>query len=224
MNLALALVPVTARLFGRAARAGMRPADFPRRLLDEGIRVELEHTGSRKAAALIAADHLFEDRDYYRKLRRYVEPGGLHGLGGALGGVQDYGQPAVEAFLRDLAAQGWRNPLRPIELVVAGDTGLVEVRVGPPHLWGANTVHVAQIRAISPGGGRAALALLLGLADRHGITLTLTAKRFGPGGRGTLNDRQLAAWYMRHGFVRDHERTGELVRPPGAPPALGGPA
>lgn len=35
-----------------------------------GIRVELEHTRSRRVAREIACDHLTEDRRYYTKLRR----------------------------------------------------------------------------------------------------------------------------------------------------------
>jgi len=38
--------------------------------LDKGIRVEMEHTKSRVKAKEIAMDHLFEDPEYYNKLRK----------------------------------------------------------------------------------------------------------------------------------------------------------
>lgn len=86
MNLSLAVSVL--RLHGRAAKAGLSPASFPRRLIAEGMRVEAEHTDDPKIQALIAADHLTEDRDYYRKLRR-MEAGACGGLAGA--GVVDTG-------------------------------------------------------------------------------------------------------------------------------------
>ena len=36
----------------------------------KGISVEFEHTGSKKIAAQIALDHLFEDPSYYTKLSK----------------------------------------------------------------------------------------------------------------------------------------------------------
>jgi hypothetical protein len=36
--------------------------------LRAGIRMEMEHTGDRKAAEIIARQHLHEHRDYYRAL------------------------------------------------------------------------------------------------------------------------------------------------------------
>lgn len=61
---------VAVRLCGRACKAGLTPADFPRRLLREGMRVEAEHSDDPAAQAWITADHLTEDRRYYRKLKR----------------------------------------------------------------------------------------------------------------------------------------------------------
>lgn len=48
--------------------AGMSPKDFNAKQLAAGVRVELEHTDSRKVAREIAMDHLAEDPGYYRKL------------------------------------------------------------------------------------------------------------------------------------------------------------
>jgi hypothetical protein len=50
--------------------AGKRPSDFPKAALAEGIRVEMEHTTSKHIATEIAMDHLTEDLNYYKKLRK----------------------------------------------------------------------------------------------------------------------------------------------------------
>jgi hypothetical protein len=36
----------------------------------EGIKIESEHTNDEKVASEISKDHLFEDKDYYKKLRK----------------------------------------------------------------------------------------------------------------------------------------------------------
>jgi len=49
---------------------GKKPSDFPKKKLDAGITVEMEHTTSRAIAQEIAMDHLVEDIDYYQKLKK----------------------------------------------------------------------------------------------------------------------------------------------------------
>lgn len=49
---------------------GRADGDFDPKALAEGIAVEREHTDDPKVAREIAKDHLTEDPDYYRKLRR----------------------------------------------------------------------------------------------------------------------------------------------------------
>ncbi len=44
-------------------------SDFDEAALQEGIRVEMEHTNNPELALEIATDHLTEDPDYYKKLR-----------------------------------------------------------------------------------------------------------------------------------------------------------
>ena len=46
------------------------PVDFDRKQLADGTAVELEHTSDRAIAREIAMDHLTEDPDYYRKLKK----------------------------------------------------------------------------------------------------------------------------------------------------------
>lgn len=45
------------------------PQDFDPLQIQEGIRVELEHTNDKSIAREIAMDHLSEDPDYYQKLK-----------------------------------------------------------------------------------------------------------------------------------------------------------
>ena len=44
-------------------------SEFDPESTEEGIKVEMEHTSDRNIALEIAKDHLFEDPQYYVKLR-----------------------------------------------------------------------------------------------------------------------------------------------------------
>lgn len=52
-----------------AKKHGVSP-DAIRKQLELGIKVEMEHTTSRRAAREIARDHLWEIKDYYTRLRK----------------------------------------------------------------------------------------------------------------------------------------------------------
>jgi hypothetical protein len=55
------------------------PEDFPWDVLRDGARVELEHTTDPAIATEIAMDHLMEDIDYYKKLKKIEHnPGNPH--------------------------------------------------------------------------------------------------------------------------------------------------
>jgi hypothetical protein len=60
---------------GRAEKEGVKPGDLPKKKLKEGAKHEKEHTDDEKTAEQIAADHLVEDPDYYRKIKK-LEKGG----------------------------------------------------------------------------------------------------------------------------------------------------
>jgi len=51
----------------------LRPSSFDPNQLAIGVGVELEHTRRPELALEIAMAHLFEHRDYYDRLERYVE-------------------------------------------------------------------------------------------------------------------------------------------------------
>jgi hypothetical protein len=55
---------------GLAKRRGFTYEDFPRRDLETGTNVEMEHTRFPSLAKRIALDHLVEDENYYRKRGR----------------------------------------------------------------------------------------------------------------------------------------------------------
>lgn len=53
------------------------PADFKKPALQQGVKVESEHTSSKSLAKEIAMDHLTEDPGYYPKLKRMEKEGGV---------------------------------------------------------------------------------------------------------------------------------------------------
>lgn len=54
----------------RGLSAGRRLSSFDRRALAQGMEIEREHTPDPWMRARIAADHLVEHPDYYRRLRQ----------------------------------------------------------------------------------------------------------------------------------------------------------
>lgn len=59
---------------GGLAPGGRCPRGTPAATIQRGIKVELEHTSSRRLAREIACDHLTEDPRYYVKLARMEHP------------------------------------------------------------------------------------------------------------------------------------------------------
>jgi hypothetical protein len=45
-------------------------SDFDKKDLEDGIKHEMEHTKDRQVAKEIAKDHLSEDPNYYKKLKK----------------------------------------------------------------------------------------------------------------------------------------------------------
>jgi hypothetical protein len=72
------------------------------------------------------------------------------------------------------------------------------------HLVSLNddTVSVSWLASIQRGAGRAAMTTMIEAADRHGVTLELTAKPQPPSGDGKKMTRaKLEAFYAGFGFV-----------------------
>jgi hypothetical protein len=53
---------------GKADR--IPPSAFPAKKVEQGAKVESEHTSNKQVAAEIAQDHLAEDTNYYEKLKK----------------------------------------------------------------------------------------------------------------------------------------------------------
>lgn len=71
---------------------GVSPLNFDAAALDEGAQHELEHTTDVAIAREIAMDHLVEDPDYYKKLKRVEAQKALTTAGGT-SDPQNAGQP-----------------------------------------------------------------------------------------------------------------------------------
>lgn len=100
------------------------------------------------------------------------------------------------------------NPFNERQRVVtAGDaTGIYSVREDPARL---NHYHVQDVRAVTRGGGRAAMEHLTRMADRHQVSLQLVAEPLRPQGDGIKMTRaKLQSWYQSHGF---RPRQGDLM-------------
>ena len=55
---------------GRAEAKGVTRGDFSKATIDQGIKVELEHTKDRELAEKIVLDHLAENKGYYDALAK----------------------------------------------------------------------------------------------------------------------------------------------------------
>lgn len=53
---------------GRAS--GKSPSDFDPALIEEGLKVEKEHTTDKRVAVEIVMDHLMESDNYYKELKK----------------------------------------------------------------------------------------------------------------------------------------------------------
>jgi len=61
-------VQISGVFSGVAKQKGITESDVDQEQLKRGIKTELEHTGNRDVAKIIALDHLAEDPEYYNKL------------------------------------------------------------------------------------------------------------------------------------------------------------
>ena len=134
---------------------------------------------------------------------------------------------------QDIARSAWRSGSEIIRLGSGGDSGAVAFLASLNQATAENPmnervrvlddlaaieasktgrrVHVSEIRSLRPGGGRRALALLVDLADKHGVTLELFPS---PIGASRMSESDLRDWYGRHGFESDDTEDGEMVRYP----------
>jgi predicted peroxiredoxin len=108
----------------------------------------------------------------------------------------------VNAFMKDVAkSASMRNPINPSELIMFNKVGVELITRG-------NKVYLQHIRAFEKGkgAGKQAMELLMQLADKHGVEITLCAKSTDRGGMSTS---QLKKWYTKYGFVSDKRNDGD---------------
>lgn len=121
----------------------------------------------------------------------------------------------VERFLDELWEVSTSHPFSHRHRIV-NNTAMVEVR--PDVDDRNNAVHIFDIMSLyageRQGAGRDALTLLLRLADKYHVTLTLHPKAYakGPGSKKFPKTKALVDWYSRYGFKRSHD--GDMVRTP----------
>lgn len=101
------------------------------------------------------------------------------------------------------------NPLNDRERVL----DLNGKRAGVTLIEYADRVHIKDLRAMTRGGGRAAMEQIVSLADKHGTTLSLLAVPYTatPGGGKKMSASELQNWYRGFGF----EGTTSMTRAPG---------
>lgn len=113
----------------------------------------------------------------------------------------DVATPA-EAFIQDFWDNSHANWMNDRQRIVGGAGVMISRSVQDR----ANNVHISDIVSGETGKGYAseALKLLCALADKHGVTLDLTAKAYltGQQAKGRLTTKQLVDWYGRYGFVK----------------------
>jgi len=146
------------------------------------------------------------------------EHGDLRAAGGAgSGNFGHAGRPgqvggsapdvAAESFNADLSQFGFVNPMNEREFVINNEAAVELSRT-------SNGIRLHAIRSFAPksGAGTRAMQVVMNVADKHGFTITGTAKPFDTGQKGTLKSAPLKQWYKKLGFEVDSR--GDMVRRP----------
>ena len=123
----------------------------------------------------------------------------------ARGAVLSGGSQAAVGAVYSL---GWKNPMGEREVAVGDSYVLVEMTPSGP-----DSIRWNSIRSLEPGTGNASRALeeIKKIADRYNVSITGSPQKFGKDG---LSNRELRAWYGRHGF--EHVSGGGIVYRPKA--------
>ena len=114
----------------------------------------------------------------------------------------------------------FRNPINPREWVLLDKRGNPLAGVTLHHMnsasWGLNYLHLEEIRAMTKGGGRKAMELLIEHADLLCATIGATVEplRAAAYKMKKLSKRRLMDWYKDLGFVQERGGGFEIVRYP----------
>jgi hypothetical protein len=139
----------------------------------------------------------------------------------ASGGAPD----AVDNAMEEINKKFTTNPenagagTEPKELAVLGSSGKPEATFTVKSRGG--NLRISGINSLKQGigSGTRTLKALTDIADKHGVTIELTASPYGDE-KMRLNKDQLAEWYERHGFLPEegHDPAyGYMVRQPKTP-------
>jgi len=106
-------------------------------------------------------------------------------------------QRSMDDFFAEWEEETTQNPLNPESRVVEGGAAVELMQY-------SNAILIRSLYSfeIGEGAGNAALKFIIELADRHGVTLELTATPFETEAIDTMDQRALIEWYMRNGFAR----------------------
>jgi hypothetical protein len=130
--------------------------------------------------------------------------------------------PNVEAFMNEYYEATADHPFSRNARVFNNIATLEVSPFGPG-------VHISDVLALEKrqGAGKAAMQFLCGLADKHGVTLDLTAKAYMDkhSSPETMDTKNLKKWYVSFGFVSQggYEEDGfDMERKPKKALKLGG--
>lgn len=133
----------------------------------------------------------------------------------------------LEAMLQGL----YQNPINPREAVLVREDGEPLAGITLHHMsesaWGHNYLHLEEVRAMMPGGGRALMEILIDRADDNCATIAGTVKSLPAAAYGMkkMPKTKLMAWYKGFGFVQESRGSSEIIRRPdpkrcAAPPPI----
>jgi hypothetical protein len=114
----------------------------------------------------------------------------------------------------------YQNPLNPREAVLVREDGEPLAGVSLRHMneaaWGPNYLHLEEVRAMMPGGGRKAMEILIERADDLCAIIAGTVKPLpaAPYGMKKMPQRKLMNWYKDFGFVPESRGSSEIIRRP----------
>jgi hypothetical protein len=131
--------------------------------------------------------------------------------------------------LLDAMLEGfYGNPFNPREAVLVRPDGEPLAGVTLHHMnetaWGPRYLHLEEVRALLPGGGRAAMEILIQRADEQCATIAGTVKPLPAQAYGMkkMHPKKLMSWYKGFGFVPEQPGSTDIIRPPApksCPPA-----
>jgi hypothetical protein len=99
-----------------------------------------------------------------------------------------------EDFMDELHDTTDEHPFNGHERLYKGKATVHASRDGP------NEVHLHDIRSFEPGAGSELVDHLKSLADKHGVTISGTAKAYSKTSKYPMNSKQLSGWYKKRGF------------------------